>query len=83
MKLTPKQFEGLLGQTAKTREHELNCNECLDLVAEFIELELAGKTIPSGLDAVRHHLDLCPECREEFDTLRDVLVQMDGGEAGE
>jgi hypothetical protein len=48
-----------------TREHEIDCSECLDMVAEFAERELAGRAIPDVPETVRHHLFRCGECREE------------------
>ncbi|MGE5246910.1 MAG: hypothetical protein ACM3L8_01080, partial [Verrucomicrobiota bacterium] len=53
-----------------------NCNECLDRVAEFAERELAGRPISDALEAVRHHLTRCGECREEYEALITVLERM-------
>jgi RNA polymerase-binding transcription factor DksA len=76
MALNRDQIKGLMHLLSITREHELNCNECLDKVAELAECELAGKPIPDAFEAVRHHLTLCAECREEYDALLTVLKRM-------
>ena len=73
MKLTSEQIDGLMRLIGMTREHELNCNECLDQISEFAEYQLAGKPIPKALEAVQHHLALCAECREEYETLLRAL----------
>ena len=73
MKLTDEHAQGLATTLSLTRETELNCSECLDHVAEFAESELAGKAISGALEAVEHHLALCGECREEFESLLAVL----------
>ena len=73
MNLTVEQIESLQVMLGKTREKEFNCNECLDLVGEYAEFELQGKAIPHALEAVQHHLSLCGECREEYESLLAAL----------
>ena len=76
MSFTPDQINGLMHLIGITRENELNCNECLHHVAEFAECELTGKEVPEALEAVRHHLTLCLECKEEYDELLNALRSM-------
>lgn len=76
MELTDDQIRALVRALGITREHEINCSECLDMVAEFAERELSGRPIPDALEVVRHHLTRCGECREEFETLITALKRM-------
>lgn len=76
MNLTHRQIHNLVGLLGRTRENELTCQECLEHVAEFAEHELAGKPIPEALEAVGHHLSLCPECSEEYSALRTALERL-------
>ncbi|MEW6114903.1 MAG: hypothetical protein AB1664_22420 [Thermodesulfobacteriota bacterium] len=76
MVLNVDQLKGLMRGLSKTREHELNCNECLDKMAEFAERELAGKPVPDALEAVQHHLSICGECSEEYDALLTALQHL-------
>ncbi len=76
MDLTPKQTEKLLNTLQQTREDEINCNECLDRVAEFAEGQLKGATLSKALQAVEHHLAICVECREEYESLLAALKAM-------
>ena len=76
MSFTPDQINGLMHLIGITRETELNCNECLEHVAEFAECELTGKEVPEALEAVSHHLTLCHECKEEYDELMKLLRTM-------
>jgi predicted anti-sigma-YlaC factor YlaD len=39
---------------------------------QFVDLELAGEAAESRLPQVRHHLDQCRVCREEYEILRDL-----------
>ncbi len=59
-----------------TKDEEINCDECLMQIAEFVETELAGKSVCDSLKAVQHHLSLCSECQEEYEVLQKALKQM-------
>ena len=69
MTLSKDEIAQLLMLIGQTEDHELNCDECLALVAEFAETQLSGKSIPAGLQAVEQHLAVCDECREEYEAL--------------
>jgi uncharacterized protein with PIN domain len=73
MALSRKQIDELLKSVSLTRPNEVNCDQCLDDLAEFAERSLAGKSIPDSLRAVEHHLAICAECREEYQALLAAL----------
>ena len=73
MPLSKEEIDDLLRLVSLTDDAELNCDQCLALVAEFAERRLAGKSISEGLRAVERHLDVCSECREEYEALMRVL----------
>ena len=77
MTLSKKEIDGLMQIIGLTRDEEINCEQCLTHVAEFAEHKLAGKSIPEGLEAVEHHLSLCPECHEEYEVLQQALKNLD------
>ena len=77
MSLTNEEIDGLLRLIGLTKDDEIDCERCLALVAEFAERELAGRSIRAGLEAVEHHLSLCPECREEYEALLRALKATD------
>ena len=81
MELTKKEIEGLMRLIGLTQENEIDCDQCLALIAEFAELNLAGRTIPDGLAIVEAHLAVCGECREEYELLQAALGQMDGNQS--
>ena len=78
MSLSKKQIVELLRLIGGTRGEEIDCERCLALVAEFAERELAGRSVPAGLEAVAHHLSICPECCEEYEALLRALTAKDG-----
>jgi hypothetical protein len=55
---------------------ELGCDECFDELDRYVELELAGADADAGVPGMRPHLDGCPACREEYESLRALV----GGE---
>lgn len=77
MPLSKKEIDGLLRLIGLTQDDEINCEQCLSLIAEFAERELASKSIPEGLKAVEHHLSICAECREEYQALQRALKGME------
>ena len=77
MALSKKEIDGLLRLVGLTRDQEINCEQCLARVAEFAEQQLAGKSVAAGLQAVEHHLSICAECRQEYETLQRALKELE------
>jgi hypothetical protein len=48
---------------------EVGCDECFERLDEFVELELSGIDADAAVPGLRAHLDGCPACREEHDSL--------------
>jgi hypothetical protein len=48
---------------------EIGCDECFDLLDEFVELELAGLDADRSIPGLQAHLEGCSACREEHDSL--------------
>lgn len=64
----------LIAATATDESDELFCDDVQKLLASYVELELAGERDAATFAAVDRHLALCPDCREEYEALRDVLA---------
>lgn len=77
MPLSKEEIDGLLRLVGLTEDAEINCEQCLALVAEFAEQKLAGKSVHEGLKAVEQHLSVCSECEEEYQALRRTLGDLD------
>ncbi len=63
--------EGLLGPD----EPEVGCDDCFAELDRYVELELAGQDAENAVPGMRAHLDGCPACREEHESLRLLLQQ--------
>ena len=71
--IPPSRAEAMIKMIEKTQEVELSCDEVHRLLGEFAEMVLRGEDAASLLPLVHHHLDTCPDCREEYDALMQIL----------
>lgn len=53
---------------------EVGCDECFEQLDRFVELEVSGADADAALPGLRGHLQGCPACREEHESLL-ALVQ--------
>jgi hypothetical protein len=54
---------------------EVSCEECFELLDEYVDLELAGEDADTRLPGMREHLQGCPACHEDHESLRDLVAQ--------
>jgi len=54
-------------------EPELLCDECFEKLDEYLELELQGGQADERLPGMRAHLEGCPACNEDYDSLRGFV----------
>ncbi|HMU94995.1 MAG TPA: hypothetical protein PKE35_00100 [Anaerolineales bacterium] len=52
---------------------ELSCSETFARLDEFVETEVQSKDADKITPLIREHLDMCPECNEEYEALLAVL----------
>ena len=50
-------------------EPELTCEACFDELDRYVELELAGRDADAAVPGMRAHLDGCPACVDDHDSL--------------
>jgi hypothetical protein len=62
-------MERLLGPP----EPELLCDECFEKVDQYVDLELRGAAADEKIPGMRSHLDGCPACLEEYESLREIV----------
>jgi hypothetical protein len=66
-------LERLLGPN----EPEVTCEQCFELLDQYVELEVAGADADARLPGLRAHLAGCPACREDHESLRDLVSAQD------
>ena len=54
-------------------EPEVGCDACFDQLDRYVEFELAGADVDAALPGLRAHLQGCPACREEHESLRALV----------
>jgi hypothetical protein len=57
---------------------DVGCDVCFDELDRYVELEVAGADADAAIPGLRSHLDGCPACREEHDSLYALVS---GGQA--
>jgi hypothetical protein len=62
-----------LGRLLGPAAPEIGCDECFERLDHYVELELAGRDPDSVVPGLRAHLDGCPACREEHESLRALV----------
>ena len=63
----------LIKRLDNTRDEEFSCDEVFALVDEYAEANQRGEDVASLKPLIRHHLDMCQECAEEYEALLQVL----------
>jgi predicted anti-sigma-YlaC factor YlaD len=48
---------------------EVGCDECFETIDRYVDLELTSGDADSAFPGLRAHLEGCPACREEYDSL--------------
>lgn len=53
---------------------ELTCEQCFEELDRYVELLVAGEGANERVPGMRAHLDGCPACAEDFQSLRDLVT---------
>ena len=70
----PIDREGAISRLLGPAEPELSCDECFEHLDCYVELEVAGADADAGVPGLRAHLEGCPACREEHDSLLALVA---------
>lgn len=63
----------LLGRVLGPAGPEVSCDECFEHLDRYVEAELDGGDIEVAVPGMSAHLEGCPACREEHDSLLELL----------
>ena len=58
--------------------NEIPCEEVFAVLEQFAEAVHRGENVLIFMPLVRQHLDVCPACREEYETLLKMLQPYSG-----
>ena len=63
----------LLGRLLGPAGPEISCEACFDQLDRYVELELAGDDAEAVIPGMRAHLEGCPACAEDHESLLAFL----------
>jgi predicted anti-sigma-YlaC factor YlaD len=67
--MTDPALERILGP----REPEIGCDECFELLDVYVEQP--DTEAEARVPGMRAHLEGCPACREEYESLRALIAE--------
>ena len=62
-----------LGRLLGPAGPEIGCDACFEELDRFVDLEVAGKDADAAVPGLRAHLEGCPACREEHESLLELV----------
>lgn len=66
-------LRGFLEKVARTDDVELDCEQVFAVVDVFAEAVARGDDTGELLPLVKHHLEMCRDCQEEYEALMRIL----------
>jgi hypothetical protein len=73
---TPRWLTDLLSGLLGSAGPELTCEDCFEHLDRYVELELSGHDAEIAAPGMQAHLQGCPACAEDHDSLH-ALVRSD------
>jgi hypothetical protein len=73
MTIESREIKKMVRNILTARPDEIGCDECLERIDRFVEMELAGKGAAEAMPLVQDHLERCDDCHEEFEALLKAL----------
>ena len=71
----------LIARLLGPAEPEVSCETCFEELDRYVDLELAGVDADAAIPGLRAHLEGCPACREDHESL--LALAAPGGSANE
>jgi len=71
---TPRRFDDLLGALTGPAGPELTCEQCFEELDLYVELELGEHDADARIPGMRAHLDGCPACAEDHNSLYALVA---------
>jgi hypothetical protein len=71
----PRDRRKVLSRLVGPAGPQLTCEQCFDQLDRYVELELElGADADTAVPGMRAHLEGCPACAEDRDSLRELLL---------
>ena len=69
----PADVQKLIQMVENTQEVEFSCEDVYNILDQYTELVYRGEDSAELMPLVKHHIEICPDCREEFEALLRIL----------
>lgn len=72
-KQMPVELHKLMQMVETTQEVELSCDEVYEILDQYAEMVARGDDTAALMPLAEHHIEICADCKEEFDALVRIL----------
>lgn len=72
-KHVPSDVQMLIQMVDVTMDVEFSCEDVYNILDQYTELVYRGDDYAELMPLVKHHIEICPDCREEFEALLRIL----------
>ncbi len=66
-------IEGFLRVLEEVRLEDMSCTQAFSKLDEYVEKEFHGEDAARLMPLLREHLDMCPDCCDEYEGLLNML----------
>lgn len=70
---SPRPLGELLGGLVGPAGPEVTCEECFERLDRYVEVEVSGGDADAAVPGMHAHLEGCPACAEDHDSLRALV----------
>jgi anti-sigma factor RsiW len=71
--MTQPPFSATVARLLGPGAAEIGCDACFDELDRYVDLELLGSDADAAVPGMSAHLEGCPACREEHESLRALV----------
>ena len=69
-------LQSLIQALDKTEEVEYSCDEVYQLIDQYADLIIGGEDAEKLMPLIKHHLDICKDCHDEYQALIRILESL-------
>jgi hypothetical protein len=69
----PSRVADLFGRVLGPAGPELTCEECFEYLDRYVDVEVSGGDPDGAVPGMRAHLEGCPACAEDHESLRELV----------
>ena len=69
-----RRLTGILARVLGPVGPEVTCERCFELLDQYVDLELGAADADARLPGMRAHLEGCPACHEDYESLREMVA---------